>query len=164
MSFTYRGLQAKLDRHIVTDAEVQRQLDQILEMAAKAKELGLEVTEADLDEAVVLLSAETGELADDALDAVAGGKSQKKNYLTTKRWMEVTLTLTSDFPFWVREETFVFRKNGEGGGGGKIRITADEKGNIGFAVLECGCKITHEDPPLCSGRWRRSLYRRGRKR
>ena len=31
MSFVYRGLQAKLDRHIVTDAEVQRQLDQILE-------------------------------------------------------------------------------------------------------------------------------------
>ena len=31
MSFVYRGLQAKLDRHIVTDAEVQRQLDQILQ-------------------------------------------------------------------------------------------------------------------------------------
>ena len=31
MSFTYRGLQAKLERHIVTDAEVQRQLDQILQ-------------------------------------------------------------------------------------------------------------------------------------
>ncbi len=31
MSFTYRGLQAKLDRHIVTDTEVQRQLDQILQ-------------------------------------------------------------------------------------------------------------------------------------
>lgn len=46
-------------------------------------------------------------------------KSQKKNYLTTKRWMEVTLTLTSDLPYWVREETFVFRKLGEGGGGGK---------------------------------------------
>ena len=31
MSFVYRGLQAKLERHIVTDAEVQRQLDQILQ-------------------------------------------------------------------------------------------------------------------------------------
>ena len=50
------------------------------EIAAKAKELGLEPTEADLNEAVALLSKETGELADDALDAVAGGKSQKKNY------------------------------------------------------------------------------------
>ena len=54
------------------------------EISAKAKELGLEATEADLDEAVVLLSAETGELADDALDAVAGGKSQKKNYKKIK--------------------------------------------------------------------------------
>lgn len=46
-------------------------------------------------------------------------KSQKKNYLSTKRWMEVTLTLTTDFPYWVKEETFIFRKLGEGGGDGK---------------------------------------------
>lgn len=46
-------------------------------------------------------------------------KSQKKKYLTTKRWMEVTLTLTSDFPFWVRETTHVFRKLEEDGSGGK---------------------------------------------
>lgn len=46
-------------------------------------------------------------------------KSQKKNYLTTKRLMEVTLTLTTDFPFWVKESTFVFRKMGEGSSGGQ---------------------------------------------
>ena len=46
-------------------------------------------------------------------------KSQKKNYLTTKRWMEITLTLTTDFPYWVKETTFGFRKvsdSGESGG------------------------------------------------
>lgn len=42
-------------------------------------------------------------------------KSEKSNYLTTKRYMTVTLTLTSDFPYWVKEETFVFRKLGEDG-------------------------------------------------
>ena len=46
-------------------------------------------------------------------------KSQKKNYLTTKRMMEVTLTLTSDFPFWVRESTHIFRKLGSGIEGGQ---------------------------------------------
>lgn len=35
-------------------------------------------------------------------------KSEKKNYLATKRLMEVTLTLTSDFPFWIKEKTFSF--------------------------------------------------------
>ena len=45
-------------------------------------------------------------------------KSQKKNYLISKRYMEVTLTLTSDFPFWVRESTHVFRKLGADGSGG----------------------------------------------
>ena len=35
-------------------------------------------------------------------------KSQKKNYLTTKRWMEATLTLTTDFPYWVKETTYCF--------------------------------------------------------
>ena len=55
------------------------------EIAAKAKELGLEPTEADLNEAVALLSKETGELADDALDAVAGGKKQRKYYEKVKK-------------------------------------------------------------------------------
>lgn len=39
-------------------------------------------------------------------------KSQKANYLTSKRWLEVTLTLTSDFPFWVKETEFSFEDNG----------------------------------------------------
>jgi phage-related protein len=47
-------------------------------------------------------------------------KSQKKNYLTTKRMMEATLTLTTDFPYWVKEETFVLRQPSEGtAAGGK---------------------------------------------
>ena len=52
------------------------------ELAAKAKELGLEPTEADLDEAMALISAESGELSDDALNAVAGGADEytKKGY------------------------------------------------------------------------------------
>ena len=45
-------------------------------------------------------------------------KSQKSNYLASKRYMTLTLTLTSDFPFWVREETFTFRKLAEDKSGG----------------------------------------------
>lgn len=52
-------------------------------------------------------------------------KSQKKNYLTTKRWMEITLTLTTDFPYWVKEETFAFRKLGEGSGGTNLDLMHD---------------------------------------
>lgn len=39
-------------------------------------------------------------------------KSQKKNYLTSKKLLQVTLTLTSDFPFWVKETTLLFRSVG----------------------------------------------------
>ena len=39
-------------------------------------------------------------------------KSQKKKYLTSKRMMEVTLTLTSDFPYWVKETTTLFQPLG----------------------------------------------------
>lgn len=35
-------------------------------------------------------------------------KSQKKNYLNSKRVMQVTLTLTTDQPQWVRENKFSF--------------------------------------------------------
>ena len=71
-------------------------------------------------------------------------KSQKKNYLTTKRWMEVTLTLTTDFPYWVKETTFSFLKANESGeSGGKnldfsfdypfdFRSSATELVNTGF--------------------------------
>ena len=52
-------------------------------------------------------------------------KSQKSNYLTTKRHMKLTLTLTSDFPFWVKETTFVFRKLGEQKGGANLDFPHD---------------------------------------
>ena len=45
-------------------------------------------------------------------------KSQKKNYLTTKRWMEITLTLTTDFPYWVRETTASFGNSIKSGNAG----------------------------------------------
>ena len=48
------------------------------EIAAKAKELGLEATEADIEFAANVLCAATGEVDDDALDAVAGGKNTQK--------------------------------------------------------------------------------------
>ena len=55
------------------------------EVAAKAADLGLTATEADLNEAMTLLSTESGELSDDALDAVAGGKKQYKSYKQVKK-------------------------------------------------------------------------------
>ena len=48
------------------------------EIAAKAKELGLEATEADIEFAANILCGATGEVDDDALDAVAGGKNTQK--------------------------------------------------------------------------------------
>ena len=45
-------------------------------------------------------------------------KSTKENYLTSKRLMQLELTLTSDFPFWVKETTTSFFINrGEVGAG-----------------------------------------------
>lgn len=35
-------------------------------------------------------------------------KSQKKDYLKSNRYMELTLTLTTDFPYWVKESTMRF--------------------------------------------------------
>lgn len=35
-------------------------------------------------------------------------KSEKKNYLLSKRHMELTLTLTTDFPYWVKESNLAF--------------------------------------------------------
>lgn len=42
-------------------------------------------------------------------------KSQKKKYQPSKRYMEATLTLTSDFPFWVKETTVMFKNSGMDG-------------------------------------------------
>lgn len=38
-------------------------------------------------------------------------KSEKSNYLTSKRLMKLTLTLTTDFPFWVKETTHTFNSS-----------------------------------------------------
>lgn len=42
-------------------------------------------------------------------------KSKKKDYLTTKRYMRLTLTLSSDYPFWVKETTHKFAAQSSGG-------------------------------------------------
>lgn len=52
-------------------------------------------------------------------------KSQKKQYLLSKRHMELDLTLTSDRPYWVKESTSMFRKLGEGGGGANLDFPHD---------------------------------------
>ena len=52
-------------------------------------------------------------------------KSKKKDYLITKRYMKLTLTLTSDFPYWVKEETFAFRKLSEDTGGKNLDFAYD---------------------------------------
>ena len=52
-------------------------------------------------------------------------KSQKKNYLTTKRMMEATLTLTTDFPYWVKETTYAFRNTDVGGAGQNLDMKFD---------------------------------------
>lgn len=38
-------------------------------------------------------------------------KSEKKNYLTTGKYMTLNLTLTSDYPYWVKETANVFMGN-----------------------------------------------------
>ena len=52
-------------------------------------------------------------------------KSQKKNYLITKRYMEITLTLTSDFPYWVKETSYSFRNTDVGGAGKNLDMNHD---------------------------------------
>lgn len=52
-------------------------------------------------------------------------KSEKAKYSQTKRRMLVTLTLISDFPYWVKETTHVFRKLGAGGGGSNLDYPHD---------------------------------------
>lgn len=62
------------------------------ELIAKAQELGVEYTEEELAEAVALMKGESGELSDDALDAVAGGDSgYKKGYKKVDRRDKCTI-------------------------------------------------------------------------
>lgn len=44
-------------------------------------------------------------------------KSTKANYLVNKRYIEITLTLTTDYPFWVKESNQPFRPSGVDGDG-----------------------------------------------
>ena len=59
------------------------------EIAAKAKELGIEATEADIEIAANILCAPTGEIDDDALDAVAGGKNTQKQETNSSGYLIV---------------------------------------------------------------------------
>ena len=52
-------------------------------------------------------------------------KSQKKNYLISKRYMEITLTLTSDFPYWVKETSYSFRNTDVGSEGQNLDMNHD---------------------------------------
>ena len=52
-------------------------------------------------------------------------QSQKSDYLLSKRHMKATLTLTTDFPYWVKESTFVFRKVGEDKGSTNLDFSFD---------------------------------------
>ena len=45
-------------------------------------------------------------------------KSQKKEYLTSKRLLQLELTVTTDLPAWVKENRHVLRKSSESGIGG----------------------------------------------
>lgn len=46
-------------------------------------------------------------------------KSQKSNYLFSKKYMTLELTLTSDFPYWIKETSYSFLDNGLGARNGK---------------------------------------------
>lgn len=52
-------------------------------------------------------------------------KSQKKDYLKSKRHMKLTLTLTSDLPYWVKETAYSFRRHGEGEAGKNLDFSFD---------------------------------------
>lgn len=45
-------------------------------------------------------------------------ESKKKNYLAHKHYMETTLTISTDFPKWVKESTVTFRTNSSAGEAG----------------------------------------------
>lgn len=45
-------------------------------------------------------------------------KSQKKEYLNSDRYIRTTLTVSTDFPMWIKETTSSFRKLGAVGSGG----------------------------------------------
>ena len=48
--------------------------------------------------------------------------------------------------------------------GGQVGVTAGDETDVSFALCKGILELIHEYPPLCSGRWRRSPCRRGRRR
>lgn len=89
---------ASLDRSIVTRKLPITIICDTEEAGLKARNNLLEVAEKDV------LALQHGKIiVGDYYFRCFVTKSQKKNYLTTKRHMNVTLYLTSDFPYWVKE-------------------------------------------------------------
>ena len=52
-------------------------------------------------------------------------KSAKTKYLNSRRTIEVTLTLTTDFPYWVKESMFAFRKLADGAESAQLDYSLD---------------------------------------
>ena len=93
---------ASLDRSIVTRKLPITIICDTEEEGLKARNKLLEVAEKDV------LAMQHGKIIiGDYYFRCFVTKSQKKNYLTTKRHMTVTLYLTSDFPYWIKETRHV---------------------------------------------------------
>lgn len=93
---------ASLDRSIVTRKLPITIICDTEEEGLKARNKLLEVAEKDV------LAMQHGKIIiGDYYFRCFVTKSQKKNYLTTNRHMTVTLYLTSDFPYWVKETRHV---------------------------------------------------------
>ena len=93
---------ASLDRSIVTKKLPITIICDTEEDGLKARNKLLEVAEKDV------LAMQHGRIIiGDYYFRCFVTKSQKKGYLTTKRHMTVTLYLTSDFPYWVKETNHV---------------------------------------------------------
>ena len=92
--FNYTVKKKKLPVIIMCDTE---------EKGVAAKNRLLEVAEKDV------LALQPGQIiVGDYYMKCYVTKSQKKDYLKTKRHLEVTLTLTTDSPFWVKETATAF--------------------------------------------------------
>ena len=99
-AFTYSIKNKKLPVIIMCDTE---------EKGIAAKNKLLEVAEKDV------LAMQYGQvIIGDYYMKCYVTKSQKKDYLTNKRYMEVTLTLTTDRPYWVKEIKSSFSMGGGG--------------------------------------------------
>ena len=103
-SLTYAVTKRKLPIVIMCDTE---------EKAVAAKNRLLEVAEKDV------LAMQHGRIIiGDYYFKCFVTKSEKKEYLTSKRYMHLTLTLTTDFPFWVKESSLSFNVSNEADGSG----------------------------------------------